>query len=84
MFSPLSDYFAGEILSFETKPRSPATKAKSTAKVLIEDVPSNGAGHCGTYRTPSRSGVTGKVEPVILAGCIRRLLPEDFCEPSRC
>lgn len=81
MFSPLYDEFAGDIRSFETKPRSPATKAKSTAKVLIEDVRSTALEIAGTADTAA-STVAGKAEPVIPAGPSAGLLPEDFRQPK--
>ena len=81
MFSPFYDEFAGDIRSFETKPRSPATKAKSTAKVLIEDVRSTALEIAGTADATG-SGVASKAEPVIPSGPSAGLLPEDFRQPK--
>jgi NADH-quinone oxidoreductase subunit E len=80
LFSPLFNAFGGDIRSFETKTRSPATKAKSTAKVLIEDVRSTALEIAGT--ADAAGSVTGKAEPVIPAGAPTGLLPEDFRQPT--
>ena len=81
LFSPLFNEFGGDIRSFETKPRSPATKAKSTAKVLIEDVRSTALEIAGASDA-SGSTATGKIEPVIPSGAPAGLLPEDFRQPA--
>lgn len=81
MFSPLYDEFAGDIRSFESKPRSPATKARSTAKVLIEDVRSTALEIAGAAEAVAPSAPS-KAEPVIPAGPSAGLLPEDFRQPK--
>ena len=78
MFSPLYDEFAGDIRSFETKPRSPATKAKSTAKVLIEDVRSTALEIAGTADAAG-SGLAPAVPAD--ADASAGLMPEDFRRP---
>ena len=80
MFSPLYDEFAGNIRSFETKPRSPATKAKSAARVLIEDARSTALEIAGAVDA-SGSAVAGKTMPAAGDGSAG-LLPEDFRQPK--
>jgi NADH-quinone oxidoreductase subunit E len=79
MFSPLYDEFAGDVRSFEAKPRSPATKAKSAAKVLIEDARSTALEIAGSVDA-SGAAVASKAEPV--APAVGGLLPEDFRQPK--
>jgi NADH-quinone oxidoreductase subunit E len=81
MFSPLYDEFGGDVISFEAKPRSPATKAKSTAKVLIEDVRSTALEIAGAADTTG-SVAPAKVQPVIPADSSAGLQPEDFRQPK--
>ncbi len=66
MFSPLYDEFAGDVRSFETKPRSPATKAKSATKVLIEDARSTALEIAGAADAAG-SAVARKVAPPVRA-----------------
>ena len=80
MFSPLYDEFAGNIRSFETKPRSPATKAKSAARVLIEDARSTALEIAGGVDA-SGSAVASKTMPAAGDGSAG-LLPEDFRQPK--
>jgi NADH-quinone oxidoreductase subunit E len=80
MFSPLYDEFAGDVRSFEAIPRSPATKAKSTARVLIEDARSTALEIAGAV--DAGSGPANKAEPVIPAGPSVGLQPEDFRRPK--
>lgn len=80
MFSPFYGEFGGDISSFKAK-RSPATRAKSTAKVLIEDVRSTALEIAGAADTAC-SGVASKAEPVIPAGPSAGLQPEDFRQPK--
>ncbi len=81
MFLPPYDEFAGDVRSFEAKPRSPATKAKSTAKVLIEDVRSTALELAGITGAAG-STAAGKAEPIIPAGASDGLLAEDFRQPK--
>ena len=83
MFSPLYDEFAGDVRSFETKPRSPATKAKSATKVLIEDARSTALEIAGAADAAG-SAVARKAAPVGPCRCGRLagLLPEDFRQPK--
>jgi NADH-quinone oxidoreductase subunit E len=83
MFGPLYDEFGGDVISFEAKPRSPATKAKSTAKVLIEDVRSTALEIAGAA-DPTGSVAPAKVQPVIPANADSSvgLQPEDFRQPK--
>ena len=80
MFSPFYNEFGGDARSFKAK-RSPATRAKSTAKVLIEDVRSTALEIAGTADAAG-SGVASKAEPVIPAGPPADLQPEDFRQPK--
>jgi NADH-quinone oxidoreductase subunit E len=82
MFAPLYDEFGGDVISFEAKPRSPATKAKSTAKVLIEDVRSTALEIAGA--DADGSAAPAKTEPAVPAGAdlSTALQPEDFRQPT--
>lgn len=80
MFSPFYNEFGGDVGSFKAK-RSPATRAKSTAKVLIEDVRSTALEIAGTTDAAG-SGAASKAEPVIPAGSSAGLQPEDFRQPK--
>ena len=83
MFSPLYDEFAGDVRSFETKPRSPATKAKSATKVLIEDARSTALEIAGAADAAG-SAVARKVAPPVraVADASAGMLPEDFRQPK--
>jgi NADH-quinone oxidoreductase subunit E len=80
MFSPLYGEFGGDVGSFKAK-RSPATKAKSATKVLMEDARSTALEIAGTADTAG-STVPSKPEPVIPAGAPAGLQPEDFRQPK--
>jgi NADH-quinone oxidoreductase subunit E len=80
MFSPLYNEFGSDVGSFKAK-RSPATRAKSTAKVLIEDVRSTALEIAGTPDAAG-AGAASKAEPVIPAGPSAGLQPEDFRQPK--
>ena len=79
MFSPLYDEFGSDVGSFKAK-RSPATKARSATKVLIDDVRSTALEIAGT--ADAGSTVPSKPEPVIPAGARAGLQPEDFRQPK--
>ena len=79
MFSPLYDEFGSDVGSFKAK-RSPATKARSATKVLIDDVRSTAMEIAGT--ADAGSTVPSKPEPVIPAGARAGLQPEDFRQPK--
>jgi NADH-quinone oxidoreductase subunit E len=75
MFGPLYDEFGGDVISFEAKPRSPATKAKSTASTALE---------IAGAADPTGSVAPAKVQPVIPANADSSvgLQPEDFRQPK--
>src|SRR5688572_8023851 len=79
MFLPPYDEFAGDVRSFKAR-RSPATKAKSATKVLMEDARSTALEIAGT--ADAGSTVPSKPEPVIPAGATAGLQPEDFRQPK--
>ena len=86
LFSPIYDEFAGGTESFAGKPRSPATKAKSAAKTLIDDARS--AAREIVRITPkvvrdSKGAETAAevvAPPVVEATA--DLMPEDFRQPK--
>lgn len=79
MLSPLQADFGNDISAFKAK-RSPATKAKSTARVLIEDVRSTALEIAGTA---DAAEVPAKAEPAIPASDLSAALqPEDFRQPK--
>jgi NADH-quinone oxidoreductase subunit E len=82
MFS-LYDEFGGDVRSFEAKPRSPATKAKSATKVLIEDARSTALEIAGTADAAG-AATPAKAQPVIPANAdsSAALQPEDFRQPK--
>lgn len=82
MFSPLYDEFGGDVRSFEAKPRTPATKAKSAAQVLIEDARSTALEIAGVAEADAPA--TGKAAPIVpaVADASIGLLPEDFRQPK--
>jgi NADH-quinone oxidoreductase subunit E len=80
MFSPLYDEFGGDVRSFKPT-RSPAAKAKSATKVLMEDARSTALEIAGAADAAG-STVPSKPEPVIPAGARAGLLPEDFRQPK--
>ena len=82
MFSPLYDEFAGDVRSFETKPRSPATKAKSAAKVLIEDARSTALEIAGTADAAGSAAREQDRARSCRADASAGLLPEDFRQPK--
>jgi NADH-quinone oxidoreductase subunit E len=81
LFSPVPGEFAGDIRSFESKPRSPSTKARSATKTLIEDAQSTALEIAGV--AVDGAGTTARPEPVIpaVADASAGLLPEDFRQP---
>lgn len=83
MFSPYYDGFgSSDISSFKAK-RSPATRAESTAKVLIEDVRSTALEIAGVADAAG-SAAPAKAEPVVPASADSpvALQPEDFRQPT--
>jgi NADH-quinone oxidoreductase subunit E len=82
MFSPLYDEFGSDVGSFKAK-RSPATKARSATKVLIEDVRSTAMEIAGTADTAG-AATPAKAQPVVPANADSSavLQPEDFRQPK--
>jgi NADH-quinone oxidoreductase subunit E len=80
MLSPFYDEFGGDVRSFKAR-RSPATKAKSATKVLMEDARSTALEIAGAADAAG-SAPAGKAEPVIPAGPSGGLQPEDFRQPK--
>ena len=86
LFSPIYDEFAGSTESFAGKPRSPATKAKSATKTLIDDARS--AAQEIARITPKvvkdnkgAAEVAVAVAPPV-AEALADLMPEDFRKPK--
>ena len=87
LFSPIYDEFAGSTESFAGKPRSPATKAKSAAKTLIDDARS--AAREIVRITPkvvkdSKGAAETAAEVVAppVVEVLADLMPEDFRQPK--
>lgn len=81
VFSPLYDNFGSDAGSFKAK-RSPATRAKSAAKVLIDETRSTALEIAGT--ADAASATPAKAEPAIPASAdlSAALQPEDFRQPK--
>jgi len=81
MFWPLYDELDEDIGSDKAR-RSPATKAKSTAKVLIEDVRSTALEIAGPADAAG-SAAPARAEPSVAAKASSAVLePEDFRQPK--
>ena len=93
LFSPIYDEFAGRSGSFADKPRSPATKAKSATRTLIDDARSAAREIADASKKVVEKAVetdksageasakTAAVAPVIAETAIE-LMPEDFRQPT--
>lgn len=82
LFSPIHGAFGDDIRSFESKPRSASTKAKSATKTLIDDAQSTALEIAGV--AADGAGSAARPEPVIpaVADASAGLLPEDFRQPK--
>ena len=92
LFSPIYDEFAGSTESFAGKPRSPATKAKSATKTLIDDARSAAREIAGASKivekaveddkSPSDAPVKATTAMPAVAETVVDLMPEDFRQPK--
>jgi NADH-quinone oxidoreductase subunit E len=83
LFSPIYDEFDGGTESFASKPRSPATKAKSATRALIEDARSAAQEIAGGLKTVEDDKSVAETQAAIpVAETVVDLMPEDFRQPK--